>query len=75
MQDVIANEKNLTVYEAEVIDLIVKDNVIMGVETEEGEKIFAKTATIKIMLVCLNGLKCSCSIFFFGIDKKILPSV
>lgn len=46
MQETVKNQKNLEVYEGEVIKLIVGDNQIEGVETSRQEQIFGKTVVI-----------------------------
>ncbi len=46
MQKRVRNQKNLKVCQAEVVNLIVKDNVIGGIETKQGERILAKTVVI-----------------------------
>ena len=46
LQKKVRNQKNLQVCETEVVGLMVKDNLICGVETNQGEKILAKTVII-----------------------------
>jgi tRNA uridine 5-carboxymethylaminomethyl modification enzyme len=46
MQDVLGKQKNLEILEAEVRKLIVKKEIISGVETDKGEKISAKAVVI-----------------------------
>ena len=46
MQEVVSNEPNLDIYIALVDKLIVEDDLIKGVELEDGTKIFSKTVII-----------------------------
>jgi tRNA uridine 5-carboxymethylaminomethyl modification enzyme len=55
MQQVIRNQRNLIIQEAEVIGLIVKDRTIQGIETSRGSRISAKTV-ILAPGTFLNGL-------------------
>jgi len=55
MQKVVTEQKNLLVYETRVVNVIVKDNVIIGVQTDKGEKILGK-AVVLTPGTFLNGL-------------------
>ncbi len=46
MQDVLGKQTNLSIYEGEVKKLIVKDGIINGIETAQGDKISAKAVVI-----------------------------
>ena len=46
MQDVLDNEKNVTIYETMVKELIVENNKCLGVIIENGTKLFSKTTIL-----------------------------
>jgi len=46
MQDVVSNQENLTIKEAEVKKIIVKDDLVLGVLTDKNEEILAKCVII-----------------------------
>ena len=55
MQKVVHEQKNLELCIAEVVTLIVKDGIIAGVETNQGERILSKTVIVTTGTF-LNGL-------------------
>jgi len=46
MQDVVSNQENLTIKEAEVKKIIVKDDLVLGILTDKNEEILAKCVII-----------------------------
>jgi len=46
MQDIVSNQENLTIKEAEVKKIIVKDDLVLGVLTDKNEEILAKCVII-----------------------------
>ena len=46
MQEIVSNQENLTIKEAEVKKLIVKDNLVKGILTDKNEEILAKCVII-----------------------------
>ena len=46
MQKVLMRQKNLDIYEGEAVNLIVRNNTVVGVETDKKEKILSRTVVI-----------------------------